>query len=90
MPRRKKQLKEFVLYSITTREFARKGNKFITTEIESGRPLDLPKGYDNWRQGWSWQEIYETKINPLHRSAAKYINTDPNVCRIEKVISSKE
>jgi len=88
--RKKKNLKEFALVSLTMREIAKQRGKYITTEIESGRPIDLPKGYDNWRQGWSWQEICETLVDPKHTGKPIYELRESQTARVSKVVGSKQ
>ena len=88
--RKKKNLKEFALVSLTKREIAKQRGKYITTEIESGRPIDLPKGYDNWRQGWSWQEICETLVDPKHTGKPIYELRESQTARVTNVVGSKQ
>ena len=90
MAHKKKQLKEFALVSLAKREFAKQRGKFITTEIESGRPLDLPKGFDNWQQGWGWQEICETLVDPKHTGKPIYELRESQTARVSKVVGSKQ
>ena len=87
MARKKKPVKEFVLVSLGKREFARKGRSYITTHVDSGRPMDLPKGYDHWRDGWAWAQVTEIIVDPKHGGPATYRFEDWQHDRIQKIIS---
>jgi hypothetical protein len=85
MPKR-----EFVLVSLGRREFAKRRGKFITTKIEGARPTDLPAGFTNWRDGWSWAEVTEVIGDPKHSGAPTYAFEDWQVGRIRKIIASQQ
>jgi hypothetical protein len=87
MPRAKQ---EFVLLNSTTREFGRdKRGRIILTKVDAGRPMELPKGFDHWKQGWQWAPVVEDITVPSHRGAATYRQIDAQVDRIARIKAPK-
>jgi hypothetical protein len=89
MPRRK-PLREHVLVNLGRRDFAKRRGKYITTEVASGRPMDLPKNYDHWRDGWSWASVEHVTTDPKHTGPAEYRFEDWQVARIVKVVAPNQ
>jgi hypothetical protein len=87
MARKKKQpSKEFILMNLSRREFAKKRGKVIATEIESGRPLDLPPGYDPRKGSWSWEQIYGVFPDPRHSGQPIYELRESQTARVTKIV----
>jgi hypothetical protein len=89
----KRKRLQFALVSLAKREFARKGRskKYITTTVASGRPLgDLPRGFNNWRDGWSWQPITEVRESAAHSGPDKLIFEDHQVARLIRIIAKEK
>jgi hypothetical protein len=83
-------MKEFVLLNGVTKEFGRdKRGRIIVTKVAAGRPMQLPAGFDDWRQGWQWAPVVEDVIIPSHRGAATYRQIDLQVDRVARVKAPK-
>jgi hypothetical protein len=89
MARKRKPRKEFALVN-TKREFARKGCRYVTTTVASGRPLgNLPAKFSSWKLGFGWHEIYETVVDEKHSGPARYELRESQTMRITKIVSKE-
>jgi hypothetical protein len=88
MPRRKPR-REFALINMN-REFAKVRGGFVTCEVSSGRPLELPAQFSSWRLGFAWHEIYETVVDPGHSGPPRYELRESQTARVTKVVAPSQ
>jgi len=79
--------KQWILWNHATDALAKRGNKFVVHEGKAPPVWDAyPKGFPS-RDGWRFEEVCGTIVDPKHTGPATYIREDSQCARFTKIIA---